>query len=239
MLAGQFESEDVHQFCDGRFGGHVVAAEHADPLQAESRFVEFHHDPTAPALRDVEDDQSPVDRLFEHADEPFAGRGVSCAEGFEHDAPEPFGREHRAQGPFLDAGEELDDGDTSAQAGGDVQGFVVALRLENVFGVVGDIDAHVGQGRIVVRPEGAQVFRTAFGRAVGAEQTVLEIERHFGNGGAAVDAGRSDFDGRHQVFAPVGAQHADRNLAAGEDDGFGQVFEQEAQGRSGVGHRVG
>lgn len=105
--------------------------------------------------------------------------------------------------------------------------------------MVGDIDAHVGQGRIVVRPEGAQVFRTAFGRAVGAEQTVLEIERHFGNGGAAVDAGRSDFDGRHQVFAPVGAQHADRNLAAGEDDGFGQVFEQEAQGRSGVGHRVG
>ena len=80
MLAGQFESEDVHQFCDGRFGGHVVAAEHADPLQAESRFVEFHHDPTAPALRDVEDDQSPVDRPFEHADEPFAGRGVSCAE---------------------------------------------------------------------------------------------------------------------------------------------------------------
>lgn len=94
-------------------------------------------------------------------------------------------------------GKSLDDGDTSAQAGGDVQGFVVALRLENVFGVVGDIDAHVGQGRIVVRPEGAQVFRTAFGRAVGAEQTVLEIERHFGNGGAAVDAGRSDFDGRH------------------------------------------
>ena len=71
--------------------------------------------------------------------------GVSCAEGFEHDAPEPFGREHRAQGPFLDAGEELDDGDTSAQAGGDVQGFVVALRLENVFGVVGDIDAHVAR----------------------------------------------------------------------------------------------
>lgn len=88
MLAGQLEPEDVHQFGDGRLGGHVMAAEHADPLQAESRFVEFHHDPTAPALRDVEDDQSPVDRLFEYADEPFAGRGVSCAEGFEHDAPE-------------------------------------------------------------------------------------------------------------------------------------------------------
>ena len=67
MLAGQLEPEDVHQFGDGRLGGHVMAAEHADPLQAESRFVEFHHDPTAPALRDVEDDQSPVDRLFEYA----------------------------------------------------------------------------------------------------------------------------------------------------------------------------
>ena len=80
LFVGKPQSEHVHQLRDGRLGGHVVAAGHADPLQAESRFVEFHHDPPAPALRDVENDQSPADRLFEHVDEPFAGRGVSCAE---------------------------------------------------------------------------------------------------------------------------------------------------------------
>ena len=48
-----------------------------------------------------------------------------------------------------------------------------------------------------------------------------------------------DLDGRDEVFAPVGAQHADRNLASGENHRFAEVFEQEAQGRSRIGHSVG
>lgn len=52
----QVESQHVHQFGHGGFGGHVVAAQDADFLQAKPRFVKFHRDFAAAALRDVEND---------------------------------------------------------------------------------------------------------------------------------------------------------------------------------------
>ena len=55
----------------------------------------------------------------------------------------------------------------------------------------------------------------------------------------AVDAGAGDLDGRDEVFAAVGAQHPDRDLAPGEDHRFGEVLQQEAQCRGRIGHRVG
>ena len=50
--------------------------------------------------------------------------------------------------------------------------------------------------------------------------------------------GACDFDGRNQVLAAVGAQHADRNLASGEYHRLGEVLEHETHGRGGVGHGV-
>ena len=105
--------------------------------------------------------------------------------------------------------------------------------------VVGDVDADFGQRRVVVGTEGAQGFGAAFGGAVGAEKPVLEIERHFGDLGPVADARSGDFDGRDEVLAPVGAQHADRDLAPGENHRFAEVFEHETQRRGRVGHGVG
>ena len=48
-----------------------------------------------------------------------------------------------------------------------------------------------------------------------------------------------NLDCRDQVFASIGAKHADRNLATGKDNGLGEILEHEAQGRGGVGHRIG
>ena len=80
LFVGKPQSEHVHQLRDGRLGGHVVAAQDADLLQPQPGFVKFHRNLAPAALRDVEDDDPAVDRLFQYADEPFAGRGVSCAE---------------------------------------------------------------------------------------------------------------------------------------------------------------
>lgn len=95
------------------------------------------------------------------------------------------------------------------------------------------------QRRIIVGAEGAQRFGAALGGAVGAEQPVLEIERHFGHFGASADVRARDFDGRDEVLAAVGPQYADRNLASGEDDRLCEVFEHETHGRRGIRHGVG
>ena len=65
---------------------------------------------------------------------------------------------------------------------------------------------------------------------------VLEEDAHLRN---LCLASGGYLEGTDDVLTAVGAQHAQGQLAAGEDDGFGKVFEHEAQRRSGVGHGVG
>ena len=208
-------------------------------MQFKPRFVQLHRDAAPAALRDVEEDDSACDGLFDDADEPFGGGGVARAEGFEHHGPQPRSREHGPQDLLAHSREEFDQLDASGELRGDAQFRRRLFGLQDRREVVGDVDADFGQRRVVVGAEGAQGFGAAFGGAVGAEKPVLEIERHFGDLGPVADARSGDFDGRDEVLAPVGAQHADRNLASGEDHGFGEIFEHEAQGRCRIGHGVG
>ena len=62
----------------------------------------------------------------------------------------------------------------------------VFVGLQDGGTVVGDVDADLGQRRVVVRTEGAQGLGAALGGPVGAEEPVLEIERHFGDDRTAV-----------------------------------------------------
>ena len=216
-----------------------MAAEHAGFLEPQPRFVELHGDLAAAALRDVEEDDAAPDRFAQHADEPLAGGGVAGAERLEHDGPQSGRREHRPQDFFAEPRKELDDRDAVGQPLGDAQFGALVLRPEDRREVVGDVDADLGQRGVVVGAECVEVLGAALGGAVGAEQAVLEVERHLGHDGPPLVPGSGDLDGRDEVLASVGAQHADRNLAAGEDDGLGEVLEQKAQRRSGVGHGVG
>ena len=112
-------------------------------------------------------------------------------------------------------------------------------RAVDVVAVEGDIDAHFGQRRIVVGAECGELLGALLDGAVGAEQPVLEVERHLGHERPLRVVRSGDFDRRDKVLASVGAQYADRDLAAGEDDRLGEVLQQETQRRSGVGHRIG
>ena len=239
VFVGESQSEDVHEFGHGGFGRHVVSGEHAGLLQFQSCFVEVHRDPSAAALGDVEQDDSAVDGLLDDADEALRRGGVSGAVGFEHDGPQSGRGEHRLEDLLAESGEEFHEFDAARKAGGDAQRVAALRGAEDGRTVVGDVDADLGQRRVIVGAEGAQRFGAAFGGAVGPEQAVLEVERHFGDDGTAVDAGSGDFDGRDEVLAAVGAQDADGDLAAGEDHGLGEVFQQETQRRGRIGHRVG
>ena len=239
LPARAFEAKNIHEFGYGGLGGHVVSREDAAALELQAGFVELHGDPAAVALRDVEHDDAAADGLLQGMDEPFGGGGVSCAVSFEDHGAQSGCGEHGAEHRLIEAREELDDLDAAGQAGGDAQLAGILRGAEDRREVVGDIDADLGQRGVVLRAEGVEGLGAAFRGAVGAEKAVLEVERHLGDQRSAVAAGSGDLDGRDEVLAAVGAQHADGDLASGEDHGLGEVLEHEAHGRGGVGHRVG
>ena len=51
--------------------------------------------------------------------------------------------------------------------------------------------------------------------------------------------GRSYLDGGNEVLLSVCSEFTYRQLRAGQDDGFAQILEHEAEGRSRESHRVG
>ena len=64
----------------------------------------------------------------------------------------------------------------------------------------------------------------------------LEEDAHLWDGG---QARRGNLEGADDILATVGAEHAQGQLTAGEDDRLAQVLEHKAQRRSRIGHGVG
>ena len=233
-------AKQEHEFGDGGLDRAVITAGDPGFEELASVFVAFHVDRARRALGDVDDDQAALRCIAYGLDKPFPLRGVARAEGFHHDGFQPFHFQHLGDDAFLYAREEGEHDDV---------GIVEEVRFEGLLGCRGrqyaagieiDVHAHVGQIGVVVGAEGVEVLGIDFGGAVASQQLVLEQDAHLGHHGAAVGAfGHGDFDGRDEVFLAVGAQHADGELAAGEDDRLGEIFEGETHGRGRVGHRVG
>lgn len=235
----QTVAEEEHEFGDGAFGGAVVTADDAGLEKLQAGFVAFHLDGTALALGDVDDDDAAVGGVFELADEPVLLRGVAGAEGFEHDGFQTGNVEHGVDDGLLDAGEEGEYDDVSVE---EVVGLHGARQVGTADAVlaVADVDAGFGERGVVERPEGVEVFGVDLGGAVAAHQFVFEEDADFGHYRGAVGVlGGGYLDGGDEVLFAVGAQGADGELRAGEDDGLGEVFKHEAEGRCGVGHGVG
>ncbi len=99
-----------------------------------------------------------------------------------------------------------------------------------------EVDAGFGQRGVVETVEGVEVLGAEFGAAVAAIEVVFEEDAHFRY--VAVEAG-GHFYGADDIFAAVATQHSQRQLAAGEHDGFAQIVEHKAESRGAVGHGVG
>ena len=65
---------------------------------------------------------------------------------------------------------------------------------------------------------------------VSAQQMVFEEDAYFGYNSSAVRMfGSGYFYGSDQIFLSIGAQHADGQLAASQDNRLAQVFQHEAE----------
>lgn len=239
FLPAQSVAQEKHQFGDGTFGGAVVAADDAGLEQLEAGFVTAHFHGAALALGDVDDDDAAVGGIFQLADEPFFLRGVARAEGFEDDGFQARHMEDGVDDALLDAGKEGEDDHVRVEKIVRLHGTSGVGAADEVL-VVADVDACLCQWGIVERAEGVEVLRIDFGGAVAAHQFVFEKDAHFGDDGQAVGTlGGGNLDGGDEVLLAIGAQGADGELRAGEDDGFGKVLEHEAEGGCRVGHGVG
>ncbi len=227
-------AEEAHHLGDGGFDGDVAGADDADAVHVAAGGVLAHLDGAGLALCDVEDDDAAADGVVEGVDEPGVGGGVAGAVGLDDGALQAGGVQHGVHHVGADAGEEFKDG----HAGVEVLAHLQRLGghgLEEAF-LEGDVDAGLGQGRVVVGLEGVEVLGVDFGAAVAAVEVALEEDADLGDGD---QPGGGYLEGADDVLAAVGAQHAQRQLAAGEDDGLAEVLEHEAQGRGGIGHGVG
>lgn len=231
-------AEQEHQLRHGAFGGDVVTAHNACLQQPVSGFVAVHFHRTGPALGDVDDDQAPADGVFQPVQKPSVARRVAAAEGFHHHAFQTGDMQDAFHHLGRDAGKELQNGDVPVEQ---VVGFerTAGYGPVDMGRVVFDGDAGVGQHGIIVGAESVEVVGADFAGTIAPEQVVFEEDAYFGYDGLVVFFGGGYLDGGDEVFFSVGAEHADGQLRAGQDDGLAQVFEHEAEGGSGIGHRVG
>src|SRR5690554_7947741 len=90
--------------------------------------------------------------------------------------------------------------------------------VADVWIVVLDVDAHLSQGRVIVRPERMKMFRIVHGGTVAPEKFVLEINADLRHQRLSVFLGRSNLQGRKQVFLAVGPYGPHGQLTAREND---------------------
>ena len=103
-----------------------------------------------------------------------------------------------------------------------------------------DAQANFCQLRIVVAPEGVEIVGAHFGAAIAAPQIVFKEYRHLLHHCIARGiGGGSHLECRNQVFFAIGSHLANRQLRAGDNHGFTQIFEHKTQCRRRKRHRVG
>ena len=232
-------AQEEHEFGDGAFRGAVISAYHTRLDERQTRLVESHLHASGLALRDVDEEDATAGGFLQFVGKPLQAWGIACPEGTQYYGAQAGDVEHTVYEALLDAREEGENHDV---------GIHEQVRLEGLGGVgtadevlvVLDVDAHGGQFGEIERAEGIEAVGMNLRGTVATQQFVLEVYAHLGYHGRAVGAaGRSNLYGRDEVLLAVGAQHADGELRTGQDDGFGQVLQHEAEGGGGVGHRVG
>ena len=230
---------EEHELGDGTLDSHVTAADDACLLQVVATVVARHLDCALHALADVDDDLAVLCALLQGLEKPRRLGGVAAAEGAHDDGLEVGRMDDVAYEVFAYAGEEAEDDDVVVEAEVGRHGLL-PVGHEDALAVVGDVDAGIDEVGVVERLEGVELLGALLGGAVAAQQVPAEVDAHLGHKGTAFGIlGGCYLDARDEVLLAVGAELADGQLAAGEDDGLGEVLEHIGEGRGGVGHGVG
>ena len=227
-------AEEAHELGDSGLDGDVAGTDDTYAVEVAGDGVLPHLYGTSLALGDVEHYDAALYGLFDGCDEPCVGWGVAGAVGLYYDGLKPGGAEDSTNHFRPYAGEELEDGHACVEPLAHLQ-WLGGHGQEEVL-PKGDVDACYGQRRVVVGLKGVEILGAELRAAVAAVEVVLKEYAHLWDDGLPP---RGYLKCADDVLAAVGTEHAQRQLAAGEDDGFGEVLEHEAQGRGGVGHGVG
>ena len=79
------------------------------------------------------------------------------------------------------------------------------------------------------------MFGVELGRSVTSEQFILEENTYFPYRHLFIGC---NFHGRNDILPAIGTNHTQRQLTAGYDDRFGKIFQQKAQRRCRITHRI-
>ena len=175
-------AEEEHQLRDGALCRAIESAGHTGLQELVPCLVTMHLYAACPALRDVDNDDASLYRLFQHVEEPVLARGITTAKGLHHGPFQPGNIQYALHHLRGDAREELEDGDVAIQQVVWFQRFtrdgVINLRL-----VVFDIDTRMSQGWIVIGAERIEIICVDLAGSVASQQVVLEEDadlRHNG-----------------------------------------------------------
>ena len=156
-------------------------------------------------MGDVHNDNSAGYRRFYLTEKPGSGGGITRTERFEHYALQSLDGQHGVHNVLRH---------TRIQFEHHHVGTEIVIRREvlcahvvmNVVMGVGNVDADIGQSRIIGRMKGIKLFGTQFFGTVAAQQFGLEIHTDLGHHGLAdLVAGCSHLDGSDEVFLTIGA----------------------------------
>ena len=229
----------VHQLGDGRLHRTVVAADDAGLLEVVARVVASHLHAALQALANVDDHLAAPVGLLQGTDEPGALRGIAAAVGTHDDGPQARRVDDITHEVLAESREERQDEHVGVE-------LVVHLQLSAVVGamdellMVADLHTGIGQMGVVERLEGIELVGALLRGAVAAHQVAVEVDAHLGHHRRAVlMVGSCHLDAGDEVLLAVGAQHADGQLAAGEDDGLRQVLEHKGEHAGRERHGVG
>ena len=102
-------AEEEHQLRDGALCRAIESAGHTGLQELVSCLVTMHLYAACPALRDVDNDDASLYRLFQHVEEPILARGITTAKGLHHDPFQPGNIQYALHHLRGDAREELED----------------------------------------------------------------------------------------------------------------------------------
>ena len=229
-------ADHVGQLGEPGLRGQIAARDDADLRERAARGVGvLHH--TARALGDVQDEDAACTGGLQHLEEILALIGeVPAAVRLEHQALER-GPEEVLEDVAGDARIDPERRDVRREAGLHVEGATVA-REEQLAAHL-HVDAHPHQGGQVRRLEGVEAGRVVLARAVAAEELVVEVDAHLGDGPAERRRVRREAQRSEEVVEAIVPQLHQGDLRAREDHRLLQPLEHEAQGRGGVRHGVG
>ena len=179
------DGQEIGQFGQGGFGGHVQTGDDAGSRQDAPRGVQ-RMDTAGQALGDIDDDDAALDGIGQDLGHGIILRGIAGAKGLQHESSESRQPQHGVDHLRLDAGKHAQTGDTGGvqMVGTHPEASDVRGRPSSHDGRPVDLGARRGgdgQRGEIGGVEGGKVTGGGFGGAVASKQAMVEEQTHLGD----------------------------------------------------------